>query len=350
MSEDIRIDDELVNESSEEQEFFEHHRFVVDKGQTIDRIDKYLCMHMANTSRNKIQMAAKADCILVNEKPVKSNYRIKPFDVISVVLPHPPHVFELLAEDIPIHILYEDDDIMVVDKEAGMVVHPGHGNYTGTLVNALLHHFKHLPRKGEEDIRPGLVHRIDKNTSGILVIAKHDLALSRLALEFYNHTIKRVYTAIAWGVPAQDEGTINGYIGRDPRNRKAMTVHEDDTHAKHAITHYKVLEKLHYISLVECRLETGRTHQIRVHFKHIGHPLFNDATYGGDAIIKGTTFSKYKKFVQNCFDILPRQALHARYLGFNHPIHGKFMEFNSPIPDDMTQVLDKWRRYTSEME
>ena len=332
-------------ELQDEQEFYEHHRVVVDAGQGLLRIDKFLFNRLEHTSRNKIQMAAKAGCILVNEQPVKPNYKVKPKDVISIVLTHPPREIELIPQNIPIKIVYEDEDIIVIDKEAGMVVHPGYGNYTGTLVNALIYHFQQNPSATNENLKPYLVHRIDKNTSGILLVAKNELAQTRLAKYFFDHTIKRIYTALVWGDFTDEEGTINGHLGRNPKNRKVMTVFEDGSQGKHAITHYKVIERLGYVSLVECILETGRTHQIRSHFKYIGHPIFNDSEYGGDQILKGTTFTKYKQFVTNCFSLIPRQALHARYLGFNHPITNTFLEFHSPLPSDMAQVVDKWRRY-----
>jgi len=332
-------------ELNEDQEFFEHHRLVVDEGQSTLRIDKFLINRLENISRNKIQMAAKADCVLVNNNPVKSNYKVKPRDVISIVLTHPPREIELIPQNIPVKIVYEDDDIIVVDKEAGMVVHPAYGNYSGTLVNALLYHLQQHSKQKDEEAKPYLVHRIDKNTSGILLVAKNELAQTRLAKEFFDHTIKRIYTALVWGDLTDEAGTITGNLGRDPKNRKMMTVFPEGDHGKHAITHYKVIERLGYVSLVECILETGRTHQIRTHFKYIGHPIFNDSEYGGDAILKGTTFTKYKQFVNNCFKIIPRQALHARYLGFKHPVTGKFLEFNSELSGDMQEVIDKWRKY-----
>ena len=332
-------------ELNEEQEFFEHHRLVVDEGQSLLRIDKFLINRLENISRNKIQMAAKAGCILSNEHPVKSNYKVKPKDIISIVLTQPPREIELIPQNIPIKILYEDDDIIVVDKEAGMVVHPAYGNYSGTLVNALTYHLQQQTNKNSETVKPYLVHRIDKNTSGILLVAKNELAQTKLAKEFFDHTIKRIYSALVWGDFMDEEGTITGNLGRDPKNRKKMTVFPEGDQGKHAITHYKIIERLGYVSLVECILETGRTHQIRTHFKYIGHPIFNDNEYGGDAILKGTTFTKYKQFVNNCFKIIPRQVLHARYLGFKHPVTGKFIEFNSQPPKDMQEVIDKWRKY-----
>jgi 23S rRNA pseudouridine1911/1915/1917 synthase len=333
-------------EESEEQELYEHYRFVVDRGQGLLRIDKYVTSRIENASRNKIQVAARAGNILVNDQPVKSNYKVKPGDVISIVMAHPPREIELIPQDIPINVLYEDDDIIVINKEAGLVVHPGYGNYTGTLVNALVFHFGNLPRQNDEDIKPGLVHRIDKNTSGILLVAKSELAQTRLAKLFFDRKIDRIYNALVWGDLPEAEGTITGHIGRSLKNRKVMDVFPDGAFGKPAITHYRVLERFGYVTLVECKLETGRTHQIRAHFQHIGHPLFNDETYGGDRILKGTTFTKYKQFVNNCFNIIPRHALHAKTLGFKHPTTGKPMFFDSELPDDLRQVLDKWRNYS----
>ena len=328
------------------EELFEHHRIVVDKGQQVMRIDKYLVNRMVNTSRSKIQAAAEAGNILVNERAVKSNYKIKPEEIISIVLPHPPRDTEILPEDIPLDVIFEDEHILVINKTAGLVVHPGVGNYTGTLINALYYYFRDLPLFQTGDMRPGLVHRLDKNTSGILLIAKTELSLNRLAKQFFDRTTSRKYLALVWGSLDEEEGRIEGHIGRDIKDRKKMTVFSDGSQGKPAVTHYKLLERLGYLSLVECRLETGRTHQIRVHFKHIRHPLFNDDTYGGDQILKGTTFTKYKQFVQNCFQVLPRHALHAKSLGFEHPATGEKMFFDSELPEDMKQVIEKWRRYT----
>ncbi len=328
------------------EELFEHHRIVVDKGQQVMRIDKYLVNRMMNTSRSKIQAAAEAGNILVNERAVKSNYKIKPEEVISIVLPHPPRDTEILPEDIPLDIVFEDEEILVINKNAGLVVHPGVGNYTGTLINALYWYFRDLPLFQTGDMRPGLVHRLDKNTSGIMIIAKTELALNRLAKQFYDRTTSRKYLALVWGSIETEEGTIEGHIGRDIRDRTKMAVFADGSQGKHAVTHYRLIERLGYLSLLECQLETGRTHQIRVHFKHIRHPLFNDETYGGDQILKGTTFTKYKQFVQNCFQVLPRHALHAKSLGFKHPATGEQMLFDSELPEDMTKVIEKWRRYT----
>lgn len=336
---------ELNQENDESGELYEHHRIIVDKGQGLLRIDKFLFQRLENVSRSKIQAAAQAGNILVNNSPVKPNYKVKPADTISVVLPHPPYEFQLIPQELPIHIVYEDDDIMVVNKDAGMVVHPGHGNYEGTLINGLLYHLKDVPMFQSGDLRPGLVHRIDKNTSGLLVIAKTELSLNKLAKQFFERTTKRTYQAIVWGSFDEEEGTITGNIGRSPKDRLKMYVFEDGSDGKHAVTHYKVLENLGYVTLIECRLETGRTHQIRVHMEYINHPIFNDDRYGGDRIIKGTTYSKYKQFVSNCFEILPRHALHAKSLGFRHPVTGNEMYFESELPGDMTQVINKWRTY-----
>jgi 23S rRNA pseudouridine1911/1915/1917 synthase len=337
-------------EAVDQQELFEHHRFKVDPGQSLLRIDKFLTDRIENASRTKIQNAATAGCILVNNNAVKPNYRVKPGDLIQIVLPSPPREIELIPQDIPINIVYEDDDVVVVNKEPGMVVHPGYGNYTGTLVNALMWHFKDLPLFSTGESRPGLVHRIDKNTSGILVIAKNEYSLYKLSKQFYDRTTDRKYIALVWGTPDPGEGTITGNVGRSIRDRKVMQVFKDEEEGKPAITHYRVLEEFGYISMVECKLETGRTHQIRVHFSHIKHPLFNDAEYGGDKIIKGTTFTKYQQFIRNCFEILPRQALHAKTLAFDHPVTGQRMSFDSEIPSDMQQVIEKWRSYTSGRE
>ena len=334
--------DQEFNESAE---LFEHFRIKVDPGQESLRIDKFLVNKLMQTSRTRIQSAAQAGNILVNEKAVKSNYKVKPNEVISIVLPHPPRETEILPEDIPLEVVYEDDEVLVINKAAGMVVHPGVGNHSGTLVNALYYYFRDLPLFQSGDMRPGLVHRLDKDTSGLLVIAKTEMAHNRLAKQFFDRKTRRRYLALVWGDMEEDEGSIEGNIGRDYKDRVRMKVYEDGSQGKHALTHYSVVERLGYINLVECRLETGRTHQIRVHFQHIRHPLFNDSTYGGDQILKGTTFTKYKQFVQNCFTILPRQALHARSLGFTHPVSGEEMNFESDLPADMNEVIMKWRRY-----
>ncbi len=337
----------IPEDITDQQELFEHFRFVADPGQTVLRIDKFLSDRIENCSRTRIQNAANAGNILVNNNPVKPNYKVKPGDLVKILLPTPPREIELIPENIPLNIVYEDDDVLVVNKEPGMVVHPAHGNYTGTMVQALMWHFKDLPLFNTGEARPGLVHRLDKNTSGILVIAKNEFALNRLSKQFFDRTTDRRYNALVWGVPDPPEGTITGNVGRSVKDRKVMQVYKDESEGKSAITHYKVLENLGYISLVECKLETGRTHQIRVHFSHIKHPLFNDEEYGGDQIIKGTTFTKYQQFIKNCFKILPRQALHAKSLAFNHPVTGKRLSFDSNLPDDMVQVIEKWRKYTS---
>jgi len=328
----------------ENQELFEHYKFVADKGQSPLRVDKYLMNFIEHATRTKIQKAAQDGNIKVNGNEVKSNYKVKSGDTVTVEYSSPKKEFQLIPEDIPLNIVYEDDDLLIVNKKPGMVVHPGFGNYSGTLVNALAFHFKNLPNMGEED-RPGLVHRIDKNTSGILVIAKTDQSMSVLAKKFADRALNRRYIALVWGDLKEDKGSITGHIGRSLKNRKVMSVFEDGAHGKHALTHYKVLERFGYTTLVECKLETGRTHQIRAHFKHIGHPLFNDEEYGGNQILKGTTFTKYKQFVQNCFKICSRQALHAKSLTFFHPISGDNMQFDSEIPADMIQLIEKWKAY-----
>lgn len=345
MAEDIDLD-EFV-EVEDERELFEHFRFVVDKGTNTIRVDKYLVNCMSNISRNRIQEAADAGNILVNGKPVKSNYKAKPFDIITIVLAYPPTEFEIIPQDIPLKIVYEDDDIMLVDKQPNLVVHPGFGNFDGTLLNAIAFHMKDHPDFDPNDSRIGLVHRIDKDTSGLLLIAKTEQAKTNLGKQFFEKTTQRRYHALVWGTVKEDEGTIIGDLARDPRDRMLFKVFPEGENpvAKHAITHYKVLERLAYVTLVECQLETGRTHQIRVHMKHIGHVIFNDERYGGHDILKGTTSSKYKQFVKNCFEICPRQALHAKTLGFVHPRTGEFMHFESELPDDMQQLIDKWRGY-----
>jgi len=341
----------------EEQGLYEHHNIKVEKGQVTMRIDKFIMIRVANTTRTKIQNACDAGMVLVNGKATKSNYKIKPLDEISIMLTVPPRSVEVLPENIPIDITYEDDYLLIVNKKPGMVVHPAYGNYTGTLVNALAYHFDNLPTtktKLNNDLyleRPGLVHRIDKNTSGIIIIAKTELAMTRLAKDFYDRTMDRKYVAICWGDLKEDQGTIVGNVGRDLRDRKKMfTFPEGSEQGKHAVTHYKVIERFGYITVVECKLETGRTHQIRVHFKSIGHPLFNDNEYGGDAILKGLNTNKYKQFIQNCFELLPRQALHAKTLGITHPITGEKLFFDSEVPADMQAVIDKFRRYMADKE
>lgn len=328
----------------ENDDLYEHYRFTASEGQEPLRVDKFLMNFIENATRNKVQQAAKAGNVLVNDNAVKSNYKVKPNDVVRVVLAYPPPESLLVAEDIPLDIVYEDDAVIVVNKPAGMVVHPGHGNYAGTLVNGLIHHIENLPTNSNE--RPGLVHRIDKDTSGLLVVAKTEFAMVHLSKQFFDRTTERKYLALVWGDVKENEGAIEGNIGRSFKNRLQMDVFPEGDFGKHAVTHFKVLERLTYVTLVQCKLETGRTHQIRAHFKHIGHTLFNDERYGGDDILKGTTFTKYKQFVQNCFKVLPRQALHAKTIGFTHPTTGEFMQFNSEIPEDFTNCLEKWRTYT----
>ena len=341
---------EEIGETDSQDEMYEHFSVTVDKGQGMLRIDKFLTNRMEGVSRNRIQAAADAGNILVGGTPVKSSYKVKPLDRISIVMPYPLRELEIVPENIPLDIRYEDDDLIIVNKPAGMVVHPGHGNYTGTLVNALTYHLKDLPLFQSGDMRAGLVHRIDKNTSGILVIAKNERAHARLAKQFFDHSIDRVYHALVWGNMESDEGTVTGNIGRSLRDRMKMAVFPDGESGKHAVTHYRVLERLGYVNLVECRLETGRTHQIRVHMEYIGHPLFNDERYGGDRILKGTTFSKYRQFVENCFRLMPRHGLHARSLGFVHPTTGENVHFESEMPDDMRSVVERWRNYVAGRE
>ena len=331
-------------------ELYEHFRVVVDKGQSQVRVDKYLFERLVNSSRNRIQKAADAGLIMANGKPVKSSYKVKPCDVLTVMMDRPRYDNDIIPEDIPLDIVYEDNDLMVINKPAGLVVHPGCGNYHGTLVNAIAWHLKDNPRYDPNDPQVGLVHRIDKDTSGLLVVAKTPDAKTHLGLQFYNKTTKRKYNALVWGIVDNNEGTIEGNIGRNPKDRMQMAVLSDPAQGKHAVTHYRVLERLGYVTLVECVLETGRTHQIRVHMKHIGHTLFNDERYGGNEILKGTHFSKYKQFVNNCFETCPRQALHAMTLGFVHPRTGEEMFFTSPLPEDMTNLIDKWRNYISNRE
>lgn len=335
-------------EDPEEDELFEHYSFVAAAGQEPLRVDKFLMNLVRNATRNKIQQAAKAGNIRVDDQKVKQNYRVKPGDTVRVLFEHPPYEYLLNPENIPLDIVYEDDSLLLVNKPAGMVVHPGHGNYSGTLVNALAYHFENLPVNSNN--RPGLVHRIDKDTSGLLVIAKTEQAMTHLAQQFFDKTTEREYMALVWGTLEDEEGTIEGHIGRNPKNRLQMQVFPEGEQGREAVTHYKVLERLGYVTLVSCRLETGRTHQIRAHMKYIGHPLFNDARYGGDRILKGTTFTKYKQFVENAFRLLPRQALHARTLGFRHPVSGQQMHFEAPVPEDMQACIEKWRAYARHRE
>lgn len=349
---DDSLDDSLddIEPVGTPHELYEHFRVVVDKGQSPVRIDKYLFERIVNASRNRIQNAADAGFVMANGKPVKSSYKVKPLDVLTVMMDRPKYENDIIPEDIPLDVVYEDDDLMVINKPAGLVVHPGCGNYHGTLVNAIAWHLRNVPSYDPNDPQVGLVHRIDKDTSGLLVIAKTPDAKTSLGMQFYNKTTKREYNALVWGIVENDKGTIVGNIGRNPRDRMQMAVMPDPDQGKHAVTHYEVLERLGYVTLVKCVLETGRTHQIRVHMKHIGHVLFNDERYGGNEILKGTHFSKYKQFVNNCFEVCPRQALHAKTLGFVHPRTGKEMFFSSELPDDMVALLNKWRAYISNRE
>lgn len=329
----------------ENDELFEHHRIVVDKKQQLLRIDKFLMDRLPNVTRNKLQDAIKSGFVMVNGKAVKPNHKVHPDDVIKIALPEPPRDTEVVPEDIPLNIIYEDDDLLVVNKEAGMVVHPAYQNWTGTLVNALTYHFQNLPTMKDNEGRPGLVHRIDKDTSGLLVIAKSENAMSSLAKQFFDHSIERTYYALVWGEPEPEDGTIDVNLGRSLKDRRVTAAFPEGDFGRHAITHYKTIKQLRYVSLIQCNLETGRTHQIRAHMKHLGHPIFNDATYGGDKILKGTTFSKYKQFVDNCFKTIPRQALHAKSLGFIHPTTKEFMQFDSELPSDFQEVMEKWDNY-----
>ena len=346
MKEDIFEEPEDTADEQQD-ELYEHFTLTVDKGQALVRIDKFLTFRMEHCSRNRIQAAADGGNILVNGTAVKSSYKVKPLDRISIVMPYPRREVEIIPENIPLDIVYEDDDVILVNQSAGMVVHPGHGNYSGTLVNALTYHLKDLPLFQQGDMRAGLVHRIDKNTSGLLVVAKNEISHAKLAKQFFDHTISRRYIALVWGDFPQDEGTITGNIGRSRTDRLKMAVYPDGSEGKHAVTHYTVLKRYGYVTLIECRLETGRTHQIRVHMEYIGHPLFNDERYGGDKILKGTTFSKYRQFIENCFAIMPRHALHARSLGFVHPRTKKEVYFETPLPSDMQAVLSRWDNYVA---
>lgn len=343
---DDQFNDESPVEGGSENELFEHHRIVVDAGQQMLRIDKFLQAKLGgHISRTKIQAGADAGNLRVNDKPVKSSYKVKPYDTITILLPQPPRITEVVAENIPFKIDYEDDDLIIVNKHAGLVVHPGYGNYTGTLVNGLLWHFKSLPKNADQ--RPGLVHRLDKDTSGVMVIAKTEYSLAFLAKQFFERTNDRRYYALVWGDFETDSGTITGHLGRSAKDRRVQDVFPDGDYGKPAVTHWKVIERFGYVTLVECKLETGRTHQIRAHMKYIGHPLFNDAMYGGNEIRKGPMFTKYKQFVENCFEMCPRQALHAKSLAFVHPATKKWLVFDSELPDDMKAVIEKWRQYVS---
>ena len=334
-------------DEDQEHELYEHHRYEADKGQGFLRVDKFLMARMENVSRNKIQQAAEAGYILANGEIVKSSYKVKPGDIVTIMMAQPVREFKLIAENIPLNILYEDDDVIVINKSPGMVVHPAYGNYTGTLVNSLMHHFEQEGITQLSENGPFLVHRIDKDTSGLMMVAKNEIAQMKIGNQFFKHTIDRKYHALVWGDVKEDTGTIVGRIGRSPKNRKVFTViPEDEESGKHAVTHYKVIERFGYVTLVECELETGRTHQIRVHLKYLGHTLFNDTNYGGNQVLKGTTFTKYKQFVQNCFKICPRQALHAKSLGFIHPVTGEKLSFSTELPDDMSQLIEKWSNYS----
>lgn len=347
---DDEEEDIFADESTKDGLQYEHFRFVADKGQGLLRVDRFLSVRIEGISRSRIQQAAEANCVLVNGEPVKANYKVKPLDVISIVMDHPRHELEIIPENIPLNIAYEDETLMVINKPAGMVVHPGHGNYSGTLVNAVAYHLNRKNIKDLDDPRLGLVHRIDKNTSGLLLVAKTPEAKKHLSRQFFHKKTQRLYVALVWGNLEKDSGTIEGNIGRDPKDRMLMRVFPEGDQGKPAVTHYNVIERFGYVTLVQCRLETGRTHQIRVHMKHIGHPLFNDERYGGNEVLRGTHFAKYKQFIYNCFNLCPRQCLHARTLGFIHPSTGEEIFLNSEIPDDMQQVIDRWRTYSTSKE
>ncbi|RAU81522.1 RluA family pseudouridine synthase [Pontibacter arcticus] len=338
--------DFLENETVEDSDdLYEHHRIVVDKGQALLRVDKFLMDRLPNVTRNKLQSAIRSEAVQVNHKPAKVSYKVKPLDVITITLAEPPRDTDVVAEDIPLNIVFEDSELLIVNKEAGMVVHPAYNNWTGTLVNALTYYLQNLPTSRNGEGRPGLVHRIDKDTSGLLVIAKTEYSMAFLAKQFFDHTIDRTYYALVWGIPKEDSGTITGHVGRSIKDRRVMTVYPDGSYGKHAVTHYKVLRRFKYVALVQCNLETGRTHQIRAHMKHIGHPLFSDTTYGGDSILQGTPNGTYKAFVENAFKLMPRQALHAKSLGFTHPITKEKILFDSELPEDFTAVIKKWELY-----
>lgn len=331
--------------SDDDDDLFEHHRIVTDPKQGLVRIDKFLMDRLPNVTRTKIQGAIAEGFIKVNNASIKANYKVHPNDVITVSLPQPPRDPRTRGENIPLEIVFEDDHLLIVNKPPGMVVHPAYENWTGTLVNALTYHFEHLPQMPGNEGRPGLVHRIDKDTSGLLVIAKDELTMTGLAKQFFDHSIERTYQAIAWGVPEPKEGTIRVNLGRSPKDRRVVVTFPDGSAGRHSVTHYRVIKDLRYVSLLECRLETGRTHQIRAHLRYLGHPIFNDKTYGGNEIVKGTVFTKYKQFIDNCFKIMPRQALHAKTLGFVHPVTKEALHFESPLPDDFNLLLDKWENY-----
>lgn len=334
-----------ADDEQEDELLFEHHRIVADPGQSLLRIDKFLNTRLANVSRSKIQQGIEGGFVRVNDAVVRSNYKVHPNDVITISLPEPPRDTDVKPENIPLTIVYEDDHLLIINKPAGMVVHPAYNNWTGTLVNALSFHFQNLPQMPGNEGKPGLVHRIDKDTSGLLVIAKTESVLAALAKQFFDHSIERTYWALVWGEPNPEQGTINVNVGRSLKDRRVTTAFPEGDMGRRAVTHYKMLKSLRYVSLVECKLETGRTHQIRAHMKYLGHPLFNDVMYGGDQISKGTVFTKYKQFVENCFKIIPRQALHAKTLGFMHPVKKEWMQFTSDLPEDFTNVLEKWENY-----
>lgn len=335
------------NNVGNEDEFYEHYRVVADSNQGPIRIDKFLSNRLENASRNRIQNAAKNGYVRVNDEKVKQNYKLKGNDIVTLVLPHPPRNLELIPQNIPIDIVFEDDYLLVVNKSPGMVVHPGYGNYKGTLVNALVYHFDNLPNQNKETPRPGLVHRIDKDTSGLLVIAKTEEVMTDLANQFFHHTIIRTYKALVWGSIKEEAGTIENYLQRNPRDRKIISVAKNPEDGKRAVTHFKVLERYGFATLIECNLETGRTHQIRAHFKHLGHPLFNDSTYGGDRVTSFTSFNRFKTFVENTFKVLPRQALHAGILGFEHPVTKKQMNFEQPMPSDISEAIERFRKFAN---
>ena len=331
--------------TSEEDDLFEHYRIVADKGQSLMRLDKYLSLHVANASRTKIQNGIDAEAVKVNGQITKASYKVKPLDVVTLSLPQPPRDTEIIPEDIPLDIIYEDDVLLIVNKPTGMVVHPAFGNWTGTLINALVYHFQNLPTGRNGEGRPGLVHRIDKDTSGLLVIAKTEFAMTFIAKQFSDHTIERTYNALIWGEPKEEKGTVTGNIGRSAKDRRVMDIFEDGSQGKHAVTHYEVIKPMRYVSLIKCNLETGRTHQIRAHMQHIGHPIFNDNVYGGDKILRGGSTGSYKAMVENCFSFLPGQALHAKSLGFIHPTTRAWIQFDTELPDNFQKILDKWENY-----
>jgi 23S rRNA pseudouridine1911/1915/1917 synthase len=338
----ILSENDLIIDDNQSDDLYEQHKIIIDKGQSPIRIDKYIMNSLEKISRSKVQNAIRAGSVLVDDSPIKPNYLVRPNQIITIIFPNSSHGKGVIPENLPLEIVYEDDDIIIINKQPGMVCHPGFGNKSGTLVNALAYHFKDLP---EKDGNPGLCHRIDKDTSGLMIAAKNEYAMTHLAKQFYNHTIQRTYNALVWGQPDAESGTVNINIGRHHYDRLLFTTFADGDEGKHAITHYKVLEPMYYVSLVECKLETGRTHQIRVHMKHLGHTLFQDKRYGGDQILKGTIYNKYKQFVENAFTIMKRQALHAKTLGFIHPTTNKEMFFESELPEDFTNVLNKWRSY-----